>query len=265
MVIRRFTIIIPAALVLAIVMSVVGCSGDEGGAGEGSGSKTVTIATDIAYPPFEFTRDGKPAGFDIDLMREIGKRAGFTPEFQDVRFDLIIPGLDNNLYDAAISAMTITEDREEQIDFSDPYFNADQSLLVPSDSNIRSTDDLSDATVGVQLGTMGAAQADEFQSEGTVGEVRTFDTIEDALTELGNGQVDAVISDLPISHEKPRQSDGRLEIVENIPTREQYSIAFPNDSELIDPVNEALAEIKEDGTYEMIYKEWIGRAPEDIP
>jgi ABC-type amino acid transport substrate-binding protein len=275
MVIRRFTIIIPAALVLAIVMSVVGCGGDEGGGdeggggegggGEGGGSKTVTIATDIAYPPFEFTRDGKPTGFDIDLMREIGKRAGFTPEFQNVGFDLIIPGLDNNLYDAAISAMTITEDREEQIDFSDPYFNADQSLLVPSDSNIRSTDDLSDATVGVQLGTMGAAQADEFQSEGTVGEVRTFDTIEDAFAALKDGQVDAVINNLPVSQDRADQSDGRLKVVETIPTGEQYGIAFPKDSELVDPVNEALAEIKDDGTYEKIYKKWIGRVPEDIP
>ncbi len=269
MVIRRFTIIIPAALVLTIVMSVVGCGGDEGGGGGGGGGskgdEKVTIATDIAYPPFEFTRDGEPTGFDIDLMREIGKRAGFTPEFQNVRFDLIIPGLGNGLYDAAISAMTITEDREEQIDFSDPYFNADQSLLVPSDSNIRSTDDLADATVGVQLGTMGATQADEFQSEGTVGEVRTFDTIEDAFAALENGEVDAVINNLPVAQDRVDQSDGRLEVVETIPTGEQYGIAFPKDSELVDPVNEALGEIKEDGTYEKLYKKWIGRAPEDIP
>jgi ABC-type amino acid transport substrate-binding protein len=269
MIIRWFNNIIPVALVLTIAMAVVGCGGDEGGdeggGGKGDGSKTVTIATHITYPPFEFTQDGKPAGFDIDLMREIGKRAGFTPEFQNVRFDLIIPGLDNNLYDAAISAITITEDREEQIDFSDPYYNADQSLLVPSDSNIRSTDDLSDTTVGVQLGTMGAAQAEEFQSEGTVGEVRTFDTIEDAFAALENGQVDAIINDLPDSQDRASQSDGRLKIVETIPTGVQYGIAFPKDSEMVDPVNEALAEIKEDGTYEKIYKKWIGRAPEDIP
>ena len=274
MVIRRFTIIIPAALVLTIVMSMVGCGGEEGGGDEGGGGggdggskadEKVTIATDIAYPPFEFTRDGEPTGFDIDLMREIGKRAGFTPEFQNVTFDGIIPGLGNNLYDAAISAMTITEEREEQIDFSDPYFNADQSLLVPSDSDIRSTDDLSGATVGVQLGTTGAMKAQEFQSEGALGEVRTFDTIEDAFAALENGQVDGVINDLPVSQDRASQSDGRLKIVETIPTGEQYGIAFPKDRELVDPVNEALAEIKEDGTYEKIYKKWIGRAPEDIP
>ena len=270
MVIRWFKSIIPATLVFALVVAAAGCGGggggEEGGGGGGGGeSETITVASDIAYRPFEFTQNGKPVGFDIDLMREVGKRAGFTPEFQNVTFDGIIPGLGNNLYDAAISAMTITEEREEQIDFSDPYFNADQSLLVPSDSDIRSTDDLADATVGVQLGTTGAAQAEEFQSEGTVGEVRTFDTIEDAFAALENGQVDAIINDLPVSQARANQSDGRLEIVETIPTGEQYGIAFPKDSELVDPVNEALAEIKEDGTYEKIYKKWIGRAPEEIP
>ncbi len=270
MVTRWFRGIILAALVFALAVAVVGCGGgggDEegGGGGGGGGSEQITVASDIAYKPFEFTQDGKPVGFDIDLMREIGKRAGFAPEFQNVTFDGIIPGLGNNLYDASISAMTITEEREEQVDFSDPYFNADQSLLVRSDSDIKSTDDLADATVGVQLGTTGADKAEEFQSEGTLGEVRTFDTIEDAFAALENGQVDAVINDLPVSQDRADQSDGRLKIVETIPTGEQYGIAFPKDSEWVDPVNEALDEIKEDGTYGKIYKEWIGRAPEDIP
>ena len=267
MVIRWFRSIVPVALVLALVVAVAGCGGGGGGEGGGGGgeTETITVASDIAYPPFESTKNGKSVGFDIDLMREIGKRAGFKPEFQNVTFDGIIPGLGNNLYDAAISAMTITEEREQQIDFSDPYFNADQSLLVLSDSDIKSTEDLADATVGVQIGTTGAMKAEEFQSEGTVGEVRTFDTVEDAFAALENGQVDAVINDLPVSQDRANQSDGRLEVVETIPTGEQYGIAFPKDSELVDPVNEALAEIKEDGTYKKIYKEWIGRAPEEIP
>jgi ABC-type amino acid transport substrate-binding protein len=259
---------IPVALVLALVVAVAVCGGSGGGGeggGKGGGTKKITVASDIAYPPFEFTKSGKPVGFDIDLMREICKRADFKPEFQNVTYDVIIPGLGNNLYDMAISAMTITEEREQQIDFSDPYFNADQSLLVPSNSEIKSTVDLADATVGVQLGTTGAEQAEEFQSEGTVGEVRTFDTVEDTFAALENGQVDAVINALPVSQERADRSDGRLEVVETIPTGEQYGIAFPKDSELVDPVNEALAEIKEDGTYEKLYKEWIGRAPEEIP
>jgi ABC-type amino acid transport substrate-binding protein len=263
-------------LVFAVAAFVAGCGGGQGGGGgggtaggdtgsiEGSG-ETITVASDIAYQPFEYVENGEPVGFDIDLMREVGRRAGFTPEFQNVTFDGIVPGLGNNLYDAAISAMTITPEREESIDFSDPYFNADQSLLVPADSGILSVDDLAGTTVGVQLGTTGASTAEEYQANGQVGEVRTFDTIEDAFAALENNQVDAVINDLPVSQDRANQSDGRLEIVETIPTGEQYGIAFPTDSELVEPTNQALEQIKQDGTYAELYEKWIGVPPETIP
>ena len=266
-------------LVLAVAAFVAGCGGGQGGGGGGTGGgtaggdtgsiegsgETITVASDIAYQPFEYVENGEPVGFDIDLMREVGRRAGFTPEFQNVTFDGIVPGLGNNLYDAAISAMTITPEREESIDFSDPYINADQSLLVPADSGILSVDDLADTVVGVQLGTTGDAQAEEYQAAGQIGEVRTFDTIEDAFAALENGQVDAVINDLPVSQNRAAQSDGRLEIVETIPTGEQYGIAFPTDSELVEPTNQALEQIKQDGTYAEIYEKWFGAPPEVIP
>jgi ABC-type amino acid transport substrate-binding protein len=259
---------ISVALVLAIALILVGCGGGGGGGGQGGGGggEQVTVASDIAYPPFEFTQNGKPVGFDIDLMNEIGKRAGYEVEFKNVTFDGIIPGLGNNLYDAAISAMTITEERAQKVDFSDPYFNADQSLLVQSDSDIKSVDDIGDETVGVQIGTTGAIKSEEFKQQGKItGEIRTFDTITDAFSALENGQVAGVINDLPVSLDKANQSDGTLEVVQNIPTGEQYGIAYPKDSELVEPFNKALEEIKEDGTYAKIYEEWIGQKPEEIP
>jgi ABC-type amino acid transport substrate-binding protein len=253
-------------LAAALVTVLAACGGGGGGGGSDSGGEDVTVASDIAYPPFEFERDGEPVGFDIDLMNEIGKRAGFTPEYQNVTFDGIIGGLANNQYDAVISAMTITEERAERVDFSDPYFNADQSLLVPSDSDIGAVEEIGDATVGVQIGTTGEIKAKQFEERGDItGEVRTFDTIEDAFAALNNGQIDAIINDLPVSQDEVNSSDGGLEIVQIIPTGEQYGIAFPKDSDLRQDVNQALAEIKEDGTYEEIYKKWIGRAPEEIP
>jgi ABC-type amino acid transport substrate-binding protein len=265
---KRFRVVLLMALAVAVAVAAVGCGGGGGGGGEEGGEEVedILVASDIAYPPFEFSRGGEPVGFDIDLMNEIGKRAGFKPEYQNVTFDGIIGGLGNNQYDAAISAMTITEEREQQIDFSDPYFNADQSLMVQSDSDIRSVEDIGDATVGVQIGTTGEMKAKEFKEAGDItGEVRTFDTIEDAFNALENGQIDAIINDLAVSQDKANKSDGSLEVVQNIPTGEQYGIAFPTDSELVEPVNEALAEIKEDGTYEEIYEEWIGTKPEEIP
>lgn len=274
----RNTILI--SLVLAIAMVVAACGGDGSGGGEAGtepaggttaavegaqDGKPITVASDIAYRPFEFTQDGEPVGFDIDLMNEIGERAGLQVEFQNVTFDGIIQGLNNGLYDAAISAMTITEERAQQVDFSEPYFNADQSLLVKSGSDIQSTDDLADKRVGVQLGTTGAAEAQALADEGKIAEVRRFDTIEDAFTALENDQVQAVINDFPVSADKAKTSNGSLEVVETIPTGEQYGIAFPKDSELVDPVNQALQEIKEDGTYAEIYEKWFGQEPEEIP
>jgi ABC-type amino acid transport substrate-binding protein len=257
---------ISVALVLAVALVVAGCGGGGGGGDQGGGGEKITVASDIAYPPFEFTKNGQPVGFDIDLMREIGKRAGFTPEFKNVTFDGIIPGLGNNLYDATISAMTITKEREQKVDFSEPYFNADQSLLVQSDSPIKSVDDIGDATVGVQIGTTGALKAQEFKQQGKIkGEIRTFDTVTDAFSALENGQLEAVINDLPVSLDKANQSDGTLEVVQNIPTGEQYGIAFPEGSDLREPANKALEEIKKDGTYAKIYEKWIGKKPEEIP
>src|SRR5215217_7557846 len=195
---------ISVALVLAIALVVAGCGGGggggQGGGGGGGGGEQITVASDIAYPPFEFEKKGKPVGFDIDLMREIGKRAGFTPEFQNVTFDGIIPGLGNNLYDAGASAFTITKAREKKVDFSDPYFNADQSLMVQSGSPIKTIDDIGDGIVGVQLGTTGELKAKEFKQQGKItGKIRTFDTITKAFSALKNSQIDAVINDFPVS------------------------------------------------------------------
>lgn len=268
---RRYLLTLVLAVALALVLAACGGNGDGGEQGEGGEGTDgveggqVTVASEISYRPFEFTEGGEPTGFDIDLMNEISDRAGFAVEYQNVGFDGIVQGLNTGLYEVAISAMTITPERAEQVDFSEPYFNADQSLLVQGGSDIQSTDDLAEANVGVQIGTTGASETESLREEGQVAEVTTFDTVEDAFTALENGQVDAVINDFPVSADRVEVTGADLEIVETIPTGEQYGIAFPQDSELIDPVNEALAEIKEDGTYAGIYEEWFGQEPEEIP
>ncbi len=161
--------VLPLFVLAAALSLVAACGGGGGGGGGQGGGEDITVASDIAYPPFEFEKSGEPVGFDIDLLNEIGKRAGFTPEYQNVTFDGIISGLANNQYDVAISSMSITPDREKRIDFSEPYFNADQSLLAPGDAGIGSVDELGDATVGVQLGTTGEITAGELKDEGTIG------------------------------------------------------------------------------------------------
>jgi ABC-type amino acid transport substrate-binding protein len=271
----------PAVLVLAVAVALVllvGCSAGtdesfEGGAaapGETTGPTGVvggkiTVASNIAYPPFEYSPKGVPKGFDIDLMNEIAKRAGFEVEYKNVRFDSILRGLDADLFDAAISAMTITREREQQIDFSDPYFNADQALLVASDSKVQSVDDMAEAPVGVQEGSTGQMEAEELRDGGQIGEIKPYRTIGEAFAALEEEEVQGVIYDLSAAHGRIVESGGEVRFVEPISTGEQYGIAFPKDSPLVDPVNQALVEIKDDGTYEKLYKKWIGMPPEEIP
>lgn len=225
----------------------------------------IVVASNVAYPPFEFAPRKGPKGFDIDLMNEVADRTGLEVEYKNVQFDSLLRGLSSELFDAVISAMTITADRRQQVDFSDPYYNVEEALVVRSGSEIESTGDLADANLGVQLGTIGQAEAGDLLNADTVKGVRPYETIEKAYAALEAEVVDGVIYDLPAAQTEVEESDGALELVEVIPTGSQYGIAFPKDSPLIEPVNEALAEIKEDGTYEEIYKEWIGRPPEEIP
>ncbi|CAA9396591.1 MAG: hypothetical protein AVDCRST_MAG22-922 [uncultured Rubrobacteraceae bacterium] len=226
----------------------------------------IVVASNVAYPPFEFAPRRGPRGFDIDLMNEVADRTGLEVEYRNVQFDSLIRGLSSDLFDAVISGMTITDDRRQQVDFSDPYYNVDEALVVRSGSEIESTGDLENEILGVQLGTMGQAEAGDLLSAGDVEEpVRTYRTIGKAFTALEKEEVDGVIYDLPAAQTEVERSNGTLELVEVITTGSQYGIAFPKESPLIEPVNQALAEIKEDGTYEEIYEEWIGRPPEEIP
>jgi ABC-type amino acid transport substrate-binding protein len=279
---RRSSNPFSAVLVLAVAVAValtllVGCDAgtDESYKGSSKGDETtgptgvvdgkITVASNMAYPPFEFSPKGGPSGFDIDLMNEIAKREGFKVEYENVQFDSILRGLDADLFDAAISAMTITKEREQQIDFSEPYFNADQALLAKTHSKVQAIADLSDAPVGVQAGSTGQIEAQELLDDGQIGEIKPYTTISEALGALRKGEVKGVIYDLSAAHKKVVEGHGKIKFVEPVPTGEQYGIAFPKDSPLVDPVNEALAEIKDDGTYEKLYKKWIGMPPEEIP
>ena len=271
------TVLVLAFAVAIAVLLLVGCDAgtDESYQGSSQVEETtglsggvqgkITVASNIAYPPFEFSPKGRPKGFDIDLMNEIARRAGFEVRYENVQFDSILRGLDADLFDASISAMSITAEREKQLDFSDPYFNADQALLVESDSSIKAIDDLSEATVGVQAGSTGQLKGEDLYDAGQVGEVRPYRTIGEAFSDLRAGKIDGVIYDLSAVHKKVTENEGEIRYVESIPTGEQYGIAFPKDSVLVEPVNQALAEMKEDGTYEELYKKWIGIPPEEIP
>lgn len=230
--------------------------------GDDSDMPTYTVATDSSYVPFEFldTETGEMVGFDIDLINEIADRVGFEIDLEVVEFDGIVSGMGTGRYDIGIAGMTITEERAENFDFSDPYYDAGLILAVRADEEeIQSIDDVD----GRPVATRAATTSETYLMENTDAEVRTFPEIVNAYQDLVAGRVDAVIYDVPnVLYYIENEAIGEMKAIGDTLTGEQYGIAFPQGSELVDEVNAALAEMMEDGTYGDIYEEWFGERPE---
>lgn len=269
---KRIVVLSVAALFVAAAL-VSGCSGGTGkktgtNGGEKQGGAALetlkegvlTVGSDIAFPPFEYKDEQtqETVGFDIDLMNEVGKRVGLKVVFVNAVFDSLIAGLNANKFDCIVSAMTITDERAKQVDFSDPYIDSNQSLAVVKGSPIKSVSDLEGKVVGVQRGTTGEIKANELKASIGFKEIKAYDDTLLAFEDLKAGRVDGVINDLPVSAYLAKK-DGGFVIVEEIPTGEQYGIAFRKDSTALrEAINKALAEIKADGTYDRIYAKWFG-------
>lgn len=247
------------AVLVASALIAAGCGDDDeeavGGTAEAG---KLLVGSDIPYPPFEQGRAPDYTGFDVELVGEIANRLDLEPEFEDTSFDTIFRDLAQGKFDMVASATTITGERERTVDFSDPYYLSEQALLVESGSEIAAPEDLSGATVGVQQGTTGQDYA---ESETDAGDVRAFPEGPDAVNALQAGQVEAVIIDLPVAQDVTEKQEG-LAIATSIPTEEQYGFAFQQDAgDLRERVNDALREMKDDGTYAEIYSEWFGQEP----
>ena len=262
---RRSWPLVALLILLAASLAAIGCGDDNGGGSSTSGLNTITegklqVGSDIPYAPFEFGRAPNYEGFDIDVVNEIAKRLELDAEFVKTPFDPIFRNLAQGRFDMVASAASITPEREKTIDFSDPYFPADQSLMVKRGSDIKSTDDLEGKRVGAQIGTTGADYAKDKVNAETV---RTYDLIDDAFKALETGQVDAVINDFPVSKYAER-SHKDLQVVQRISTGEEYGLGFnKDDTKLRAEVNRVLKEMKDDGTYTRIYKKWFEEDPPD--
>ena len=235
-------------------------------AGCGSDGKTLTpgkltMGSDTSYPPFEYMEGSKPAGFDVDVGGAVAKKMGLTFEVISTAWDGIMPGLKTGKYDIIMSAMTITPKRQKQINFSDPYIDSNQSIAVANDSTIKTEEDLEGKVVGVQIDTTGQAKAEELQPKVGIKEIQKFDTILVAFEALEQGKVDAIMNDYPVNMYISSKR-GKTRVVKTIVTDEQYGIGVKKgNSELLASVNEALEDIKNDGTYARIYKKWFGVEP----
>jgi len=221
------------------------------------------IGSDIAYAPLEFYQTGTetPDGLDVDLAKAIAEALGVEVEFLNTGFDGIIEALNTEEFDVIMSAMTIDEERSQQVDFV-PYLNVGVGIVVPAGNpnNIAGLDDLCGLTVAVQLGTVQEKQLKTLNDE-TCGDndvkIVTFDTNPLAVEDVTTGGADANFSDFPVAFLDAQQSNGALEVIEPAPDPQPYGIAVRKGStELKGVLTEALQAIKSSGKYDEVLAAW---------
>ncbi|MFK8795319.1 transporter substrate-binding domain-containing protein [Planococcus plakortidis] len=252
------------ALLLAVltVLAACGDSEEESGGGESSGGEgdVYRVGIDTTYPPFEFEKDGEYTGIDIDLINAIAENQGFEIEFNPMDFGGIIPALQAGQLDVAIAGMSITDERKEIVDFSDPYFDAGLSLVVAEDnSDITSLEDLEGKTVAVKSGTTGAQFARDNEAEYGY-EISQFEDSPSMFQEVSNGNADVLLEDYPVIAYAIAESDLALKTVGDRLTGDQYGIAVlkGENAELLEQINAGLQELRDSGEYDEILNKYIG-------
>jgi polar amino acid transport system substrate-binding protein len=252
---------VAAVLAIAAVGVGAGCGGDDDDNGGGGGNELglikegqLLVGTDTPYPPFEIGQPPNISGYDIEVVNAIAQKLGLDVTYQDTSFDTIFRDLSQGKFDMVVAATTITPEREQKVDFSDPYYAADQALVVAPGSDIKTVEDLADKTVGAQDGTTGEAYAND---ETDASDVRGFPEGPDAINALKAGQVDATVIDQPVAQDA-LDKEGGIEIPTIIPTGELYGLPTAEDSDALrEQINKALQEMKGDGTLKGLYQKYF--------
>ena len=250
--------ILSVVMAMILVMALVAGCGSAASTGSSAAKETLIVGTNAAFPPFEFVGDdGKPDGFDMALIKAVGEKIGMDVQIQDMEFDSLVSSIGSKI-DVAIAGMTVTEERKNMVDFSDPYYEAVQAVLVPKGAAIATADDLKNLKIGVQLGTTGEFIADEI--EGAT--VSAYNKAVDAVNDLNNGRVDAVIVDKNPAAVFGEQFKDQVDVLDGSQfgfEQENYAIALPKgNTELAGKINNALKELKADGTYDKLVQQYIG-------
>src|SRR5450432_1567400 len=224
-------------------------------------ARAYVVGTDAAYAPFESQNEkGEIVGFDIDVVRAVAARAGIEVKFVNTPWEGIFNALKQGDRDLLVSSITITDERKQSMDFSDPYFDAHQLIAVKADSKIAHFEDLKSLKVGVQTGTTGDETISKLQGKNSA-DIKRFESTPLALKELETGGIDAVVADNGVVVNYVKNNSGNKFKTVNDPAflPEQYGIAVrKGNAELLAKLNQGLAAIKADGSYERIYATYLG-------
>jgi polar amino acid transport system substrate-binding protein len=264
----RRTRLLAATTATAAFVLVAGCTSSGNG---GSGKTTVkgvhlvkagqlTTCTHLPYPPFQSEIDGKVQGFDVSLIDLVAKDLGVKQQILDTPFENFKTGafLNSGQCDLAAAGMTITPERKKNVDFSDPYFEATQAVLVDKSSGINSLADVK--AKGKKLGAQAQTTGEDYAKSKGYDPV-SFESSDAVINGLRTGQVQAVVIDYPVVQGwlKDKANADKFKLVENIKTGEQYGFTVKKGNKaLLDAINKALKTAKADGTYKKIYEQWIG-------
>lgn len=214
------------------------------------------VGTNAEFPPFEYVgSDGEPDGFDVALIKAIGEELGMEVKVENMEFASLVAAIGSKI-DVSIAGMTVTEERKEAVDFSDSYYEAVQYVIVAADSTIASAADLENKNIGVQLGTTGNFIADEIAGAN----VMAYNKAVDAVNDLINGRVDAVIIDKNPAEVFAGKFEGKIVAIDGAQFEfevEDYAIAIPKGSPLVEMINQALEELKADGTFDALVAQYI--------
>lgn len=221
----------------------------------------LTVVAELGFAPFEYMdeKTGEPVGFDVDVINAVAEKMGLTASYlPNQKFDTLVPIIkQGGKADVSIAAVTITDERLESVDFSEPYLDSNQAIVVAKGSS-EAEETLNDASK--QVVCQGGTTGDEWIGENLPDAVRVpVDDVTAALTGVQTGLYQAMVVDLPVASYMLSQSFSDLEIVKEIPTGEQYGIAVSKDNpELTQAVNKALEDMKSDGTMKEIETKWFG-------
>ncbi|MFJ9719726.1 transporter substrate-binding domain-containing protein [Streptomyces sp. NPDC101213] len=265
----RRTRVLAATTAAAGLMLVAACTSSDDG---GSGSKTaaggvelvkagkLTTCTHLPYPPFQSEIDGKVQGFDVSLIDLVAKDLGVEQAILDTPFENFKTGafLNSGECDLAAAGMTITEERKKNVDFSDPYFDATQAVLVAKDAGVDSLAEIK--SKNVKLGAQAQTTGEDYVTKQGFDPV-SFESSDAVLNGLRTGQVKAVVIDYPVVQGwlKDKATADAFEVVDNLNTGEQYGFTVKKgNTKLVAAINKAIADARADGTYKKLYEQWIG-------
>ncbi len=227
-------------------------------------AKVYVVGTDAAYAPFESQNEkGEIVGFDIDIVSAIAAKAGVQVKFVNTPWEGIFNAVAQGDRDLLVSAITITDERKQTMDFTAPYFDAVQLIAVKKDSKVAKFDDLKPLKVGVQTGTTGDEVVTKLLGKNSAA-IKRFESTPLALKELESGGVDAVVADngVVIHYVTNNPGVGFRTVADPSFTPEQYGIAVrKGNSAVLDMLNQGLSGIRADGTYDRIYAKYFGSAP----